>query len=79
MTELVRKYVVESLLIVDDFLSEFNGAVVSYLYARICGEGPGSDSYLLSTPICATGCCFECLGPDELDAACRLRELVDTA
>lgn len=69
VAEFVSEYVVEAILVVDDFFRELNGAVVADLESCVGGEGTGAEAELLSAPVCAAGCGFEGFGPDEFDAA----------
>lgn len=70
----MREHVVQALFVIDDFLRQLDGAVVSRFFAEVSWVGPRAQAEGLPAPVCAAGGCLEGFGPDELYAARLVRE-----
>lgn len=77
MTKLMSKNIDQSLLVIDDFLSQFDaGEVSESLFHRPVWK---LHSCGFSSPVCATGCGVQLLAPDDFHAPSRRREVCDLA
>lgn len=78
VAKLVGQRVQEPVFAVDDLLGELDGGVV-VLFDRDRGTVCFRGTACRPLPEGSAGCGVECFAPHDLDAACRLRQLGDSA